>query len=243
MNINKKILTVAVICLVCSYNLFSQNNYNSFVTQDTINVRNDTNDWSLIFYTPHNSHLCFTTTRPDTNNDKIIFSVAGAFTGQNLRDVVGNYIEQGVVKENKTDKETGFCVMYDNKVVIKPLNDSMNYYFNKAQQKKGYYFQQMMLLNDGKTVPCTIFRCQKPTFRRALAIYNGKAMVVETKNRMNVEDFAWAMQKIGIKYAIYLDMGSWSDGFLRNKDNEVISIGHLKQNTRYQSNWIEYRQL
>lgn len=68
-------------------------------------------------------------------------------------------------------------------------------------------------------------------------------MVVETKNRMNVEDFAWAMQKIGIKYAIYLDMGSWSDGFLRNKDNEVISIGHLKQNTRYQSNWIEYRQL
>jgi hypothetical protein len=27
---------------------------------------------------------------------------------------------------------------------------------------------------------------------------------------------------------------------VRNKDNEKISIGHLKQNTRFQSNWIEY---
>jgi hypothetical protein len=240
--IKKKSLSLFAFFIFISSNLLLAQAYNySYVTMDTVKVMEDTMDFSLLFYTPHNADISFTMTRPDSSDKSISLSVAGAFTAQNLRDVVGNYIEKSIVKENKRDKETGFCAIIGEKVVIKEINDSMDYYYNLAQKANGCYFQQMLLLNDGKTIPCTIFRYQKPTHRRALAIYNGKAMVVESVNRMNVEDFTLAMKKAGIKNAIYLDMGSWSEGFIRNKENEKIAIGHLKQNTRYQSNWIEYK--
>ena len=49
-----------------------------------------------------------------------------------------------------------------------------------------------------------------------------------------------ALRKVGIKDAIYLDMGTWSDGFVRLKDKTIFSIGHLKYNTKYQTNWLRY---
>lgn len=240
MKINKTLLVFLSFFIIPTSYLFSQSYNYSYVTMDTIKVTQDTMDCSLLLYTPHNADICFTSVRPDSSDNKISLVVAGAFTAQNLRDVVGNYVEKGVAKENKRDKETGFCTIIGDKVIIKEIDDSIDYYYSLAQKENGYYFQQMLLLKNGETIPCRIFRGQKPTHRRALAIYKGKAMVIETVNRMNVEDFALSMQKIGVKDAIYLDMGSWSEGFVRNRDNEKISIGHLKQNTRFQSNWIEY---
>ncbi len=212
----------------------------AYVTLDTVHLKQDTLDWSLVFYMPHNSKVSFTNERPDSLNNEISLSVACAFTASNLKGVVGDYVCRGRLYSNTRDVETGFCVILKDTIIIDYLNDTSLFYKNLAIKNKGAYFQQMLLLKDGDTVECTIFRKQKPTFRRCLAWYNGRGVVIESVDRLTFEDFANALRKVGIKDAIYLDMGTWSDGFVRLKDKTIFSIGHLKYNTKYQTNWLRY---
>ena len=112
------------------------------------------------------------------------------------------------------------------------------FYYNAVQSGDIFYFQQMLLINDGKRVECTIFGKQKPTFRRALAIKDGKPYVVESLNRMNISEFTDVMLQQGYTDAIYMDMGTWSEGFFVSENKEKTTIGNLRQNTRYQTNWL-----
>lgn len=228
-----------VFCICTSAKLLGQSVV-PYVSLDIIVQTQDTLDWSLVLYTPHNCQAHFTLTKPDSLDNTRALSVAGAFTAAGLKDVVGDFVVDGVLKENAKDKETGFCLMYGDTIIIDSLVDSGLIAKNKAIQEHGCYFQQMLLLKGGDTVECRIFRKQKPTFRRCLAIIHNRGVVIESVSRMTFEDFANAIKRIGVKDAIYLDMGTWSEGFVRHQDKSIETIGHLRQNTKYQTNWIEY---
>lgn len=232
-------ILIACLFFCTSLNLIGQTVV-PYVSLDTIVQSQDTLDWSLVLYTPHNCQAHFTLTKPDSTNNTRALSVAGAFTAAGLKDVVGDFVVDGVLKENARDKETGFCLMYGDTIIIDSLVDSGLMAKNKAIREHGCYFQQMLLLKGGDTVECTIFRKQKPTFRRCLAIIHNRGVVIESVSRMTFEDFANAVKRIGVKDAIYLDMGTWSEGFIRHQDRSIETIGHLRQNTKYQTNWIEY---
>ena len=219
---------------------FPQQKDYAYVSLDTVYIMHDTLDWSLVFYIPHNCRVSFVDKRPDSNDTKTALSVACAFTAQNLTSVVGDYVCSGNLVENTADKETGYCYISPSELIIKSLSDSSDFYKKLAQEHKASYFQQMLLLKDGDTVECTVFRKQKPTFRRCLAIYNNRGVVIESVDRLTFEDFANAVKSVGIKDAIYLDMGTWSDGFVRLKNGDLFSIGHLKYNTKHQTNWLTY---
>lgn len=229
-----------VFCLCVGTSADAQTKSYAYVTLDTVHLKHDTLDWSLVFYMPHNCKVSFTNQRPDSLNSQISLSVACAFTAGNLKEVVGDYVCMGKLYQNKKDVETGLCVILKDTIIIDYLTDTSSYYINLAIKEKGAYFQQMLILKDGDTVECTIFRKQKPTFRRCLAWYNGRAVVIESVDRLSFEDFANALKEAGIRDAIYLDMGTWSDGFVRLKDKTIFSIGHLKYNTKHQTNWLRY---
>lgn len=214
---------------------------NPFVSEDTIRVLHDTNDVSLIVYKPFYLSWHLAKERPDINDTDIFFCAPAAFTAKNYKDIVGNFVCDGDTVINSTEQENGFCYISGNKVVIKSLNDSSEYYFNKAIANKASYFQQVLLILDSTRLDCNIFGKQKPTFRRAIAIKNGVPMVVESLNRMNVNDFSDVMIEKGFQYAIYMDMGTWSEGYYRTKDKSKVTIGRLKQNTNSQSNWLVFR--
>lgn len=218
---------------------FAQSKTYAYVTLDTVFLKQDTLDLSLVFYMPHNCRVSFTNQRPDSNSEYIALSVAAAFTASNLKDVVGDYICKGQLHPNKSDVETGFCLILKDTIIIDSLSSS-TVYKAMAQKQSGAYFQQMLILKGGDTVECTIFRKQKPTFRRCLAIYNGRGVVIESVDRLTFENFANALKEVGIKDAIYLDMGTWSEGFIRLKDKSLFSIGHLRYNTKRQTNWLRY---
>ena len=233
-----KYQTLILLCLFTISMAQSQSNA-SYVVVDTISQQQDTLDFSLIIYSPENCRAHFTVQPPDSTDSTKALAVAAAFTAQNLKNVVGDYVQDGILQHNKTDVENGYCLLYSDTIVIGYLSDSSEAK-NKAIQQQGCYFQQMLLLKNSDTVECTIFRRQKPTFRRCLAILNGRGVVIESLSRLTFEDFAKAVQRIGVRDAIYLDMGTWSEGFIRNKDLTITQIGHLKANTKHQTNWIEF---
>jgi hypothetical protein len=46
-----------------------------------------------------------------------------------------------------------------------------------------------------------------------------------------------------IKNAIYLDMGTYSEGWYKNDDGKINTIGEDMKNTDKQSNWIVYEKI
>lgn len=61
---------------------------------------------------------------------------------------------------------------------------------------------------------------------------------MESLNRVNVDDFSSALIANNVSQAIYMDMGTWSEGFYIDENGKKNIIGRLKQNTKYQSNWL-----
>lgn len=204
---------------------------------DTIiqNVNNDT--ITLLIYRPINCKAQFITSRPDSNDTKIKLSVAAAFTAPNLKSIMGNYIIDGKVKGGKKLKSTGYAAIFDNRVIIKPYTEKINNYKNLAIKKRGDLFQQMLLVQDSKLIPCRIFG-KAATYRRALVIIDEKPCVIESGVRLSIDDFSRALIRMGIKNALCLDMGTWSKGWLRTENNNYTPIGKLTSSTKDQTNWL-----
>lgn len=234
----KRIITSVLLCLLFWTVNAQTDKIQSYCTCDTVSIIKDTSDFSLVIYRPVCASLALVAHRPDSTDKRIVLSVPSAFTAKNYTDVVGKFVAQDTVINNPTEQETGYCVITEDKMLIKPLEDSSEYYSEYAVDNKGNYFQQMLLLYHGNKTACTVFGKQKPTFRRALCLKDGLPCVAESLNRMNIDDFTDVLAETGFTDAIYLDMGTWSEGFYKDiKANNMI-IGKLRQNTSSQTNWL-----
>jgi hypothetical protein len=58
---------------------------------------------------------------------------------------------------------------------------------------------------------------------------------------MTIDDFIQSLIFLGYEQAIYLDMGSWSEGWYRNDENEIIRIGNNWKSSHLQTNWLVIR--
>ncbi|MBP3253071.1 MAG: hypothetical protein J6M30_01005 [Bacteroidales bacterium] len=210
----------------------------SYCRTDTVKIIKDTADWSLIVYRPVNCSLVLSAKRADSSDCNVVFAAPAAFTAKNYTDIVGGFVGIDTVIKNPTEQETGLCTLDGSDVYIGGIEDTSVYFPLALNSGTMCYFQQMLLIHSSEKVPCTIFGKQKPTFRRALAAKYGKVCVIESLGRMDIDSFTEAMLILGITDAIYMDMGTWSEGFFVDINNQKTIIGQLKQNTRFQTNWL-----
>lgn len=183
----------------------------------------------------------YTVIRPQKENQKYLLAIAASFTAKDLKTVIGNHIVDGV-KIQGTGNPSGYCAIIGKKMVIKSSKDSLQYYTNKAISKKGDLFRQILLIRNGKAVPCDPFR-GRALILRAITLYQNKPTVIETEGNATIEDFVNAMLKIGVTNAIYCDMGSWSYAWYRNIDGIAKDFGTNFMNTDHQTNWFVFEKL
>jgi hypothetical protein len=152
---------------------------------------------------------------------------------------VGASIEFGKVINPKISPDlSGFCL----------IRNAKPWVINQAQMKVGglskwvkvgtSVFQQDLLIQDGKSVP--ISHAKSMNLWRALVLFLDRFEVVENDVNMRRDDFQAALLKIGAQQAIYLDMGSWSEGAYFSPQNRVVKIGKMRQNTHRQTNWLVF---
>jgi hypothetical protein len=164
--------------------------------------------------------------------------VPAAFTQSDL-SIVGASIEFGKVINPKISSDlSGFCL----------IRNANPWVINQAQMKVGglskwvkagsSVFQQDLLIQDGQSVP--ISHAASMNLWRALVIFPNRFEVVENDVAMRRDDFQAALLKIGAQQAIYLDMGTWSEGAYFSSQNRVVKIGKMRQNTRRQTNWLVF---
>ncbi|MED9962976.1 MAG: phosphodiester glycosidase family protein [Bacteroidales bacterium] len=234
--IKKTILFISVLIFSFTY-LRAQE---SRLEIDTLYHQIDTMQYRFARYVPQNAHYHFQRVKPDSNNTDLLMSVVAAFTSKAPEHVVGTSVSNGKKRIYQTDAETAYCLIVGEEVKIEALSENHKSAIETAVKQKGDYFQQMLLIENAEAKSCEIFK-NRATFRRALAQKEGETHLIESLDRMTIDDFIKTLISFGYQQAIYLDMGSWSEGWYRNEGNEIIRIGNNWKSSHLQTNWLVIR--
>ena len=155
---------------------------------DTLYHQIDTMQYRFARYVPQNAHYHFQRVKPDSNNTNLLMSVVAAFTSKAPEHVVGTSVSNGKKRIYPTDAETAYCLIVGEEVKIEALSVNHKSAIETAVKQKGDYFQQMHLVEDAEAKSCEIFK-NRATFRRALAQKEGETHLVESLDRMTIDDF------------------------------------------------------
>lgn len=188
-------------------------------------------------YLPVDQQVFWTRTRPKCQADQSLF-VPAAFTHPNLT-IAGASIEWGkIINPQISGELNGFCIIRYLKPQVIHASQMNPSQINEMAKAGNSLFQQDLLVQDGHALP--IAHAKAMNWWRALVIFSDRFEVVENVEQIPREEFQSGLIALGAKQAIYLDMGTWSEGAYFSQSNRVVKIGRLRQNTSKQTNWLVF---
>lgn len=197
---------------------------------------------AVVRFVSHKQHNY--TAAPSINDNSILLNVAAAFTlDTQSMDVCGDHVVAGERIAGYDDvSATGHMLIVDNKVSIKG-NHSLDESIKAAVEGKGYLFQQCHIVEDGRGVVERIpqaIRDRKAhiIYRAACSMSDGSLAIIQGDEPMYCDEFVNALVAMGAQQALYLDMGTWAWGWVREK-GKTTELTERFPNTRYQSNWLQ----
>ncbi len=204
----------------------------------------------LIFFDSSNFAIKLFSKRPDKQNNQFVISIPAAFTDdpkKNSNLIDGYFIENGnLISNDMNTYLSGVCIISKNRPIIIPsLN--LKQARNTAVESKSSLFQQFLLLYNHKRISNLEFEnkdsSKRKLLRRALVEIDNQVFIVESKGQHSIIDFQNLLVSNKVKNAIYLDMGTYSEGWYKNDDGKINSIGETMKNTDKQSNWIVFEKM
>ena len=182
---------------------------------------------------------------PSIDDAAIVLNVAAAFTlNTETMDVCGDHVVAGErIKGYDDITATGHMLILDNKVTIKS-NDCLNESLKAAEEGQGFLFQQCYIVEDGKGIVERIPKAIRDRkahiiYRAACVMSDGNFAIVQGDEPMYCGEFIDALVAFGAKQALYLDMGTWAWGWVRENGMPTQELSDHFFNTRYQSNWLQ----
>lgn len=212
----------------------------SLVTADSLDLR---------FYIPVNGYAAIETTRPLKADSNVLFVCAAAFTRLDNGKVDGLFIENGKVIIRGVNHTLGGGIILhppDSARAGSIFGTDMgkrldSTFVDSLVRMRASFFQQIQMVRDGQAL---VFRKDMSRFqRRAICFVHGKPVVVETLFPCTLQKFADALKAGGIQNALYVDMGSWDEGWYRDPFFAMHTIGLMRNQTAKQSNWFVFRRL
>lgn len=196
--------------------------------------------YALFFQKQPNIRL--TIEHPSKDNTSILLSVPGTYTSPQNK-VEGFLVLDGNIIQNKERQGwNGAAIFKDGSIEIIQTSNGRLLTQEKLREiarEGASLIQAHLLIFHNKAEH---FKPQLPYQRRALAVFSDDTIaVVESSTALGLNEFAEDLIKLGVKDAINLDMGAWSEGWYRNpKSGEIITIGSPSESTKRQSNWIVF---
>ena len=178
--------------------------------------------------------------RPSKKEEDIIFCAGALFHQERTLDfshmnLVGDHTFNGEYYEGYDHDELSAFTYFDGeaKFSFENADDEIR----KACDKNGVGFEQFMIIKDGKpaTFKFTRYRCF-----RTMTMINGRLCIIDNKKQMFLEDFRNEVINLGVKDAIYMDMGSgWNYSWIRNTDGKIKNMFNIP--VPYSQNWIVFK--
>lgn len=199
----------------------------------------------FICFTPEDCTLEYVVNTPPQKSDStILFCAAASFTGQRMEtfeysNICGTYIADSRVRNKDLQPtiniDASFAYWNSSSCFSKGKDVAL---LDSAIKNNGVFFMQKHVLCNGERGQMNLTRS---TIYRVLAEYNDKLCVIQNTQPMEYIIFVQGLENLGIKDAIYLDMGGWSYSWYRNSDGQPIELFSKGPSTKYQTNWLVFR--
>ena len=135
-------------------------------------------------------------------------------------NVVGAHASDGVYYEGAAEKNLSAFIFYDGEAHF--TLDDPDEAIHTAAEHGGEGFEQFMAIWKGEKTRDIL---SKRRCWRIMAEFNGRICLIESRTIMEYPDFISEVQKLGVKTAIYLDMGAHSSySKYRRNDGKVINL-------------------
>lgn len=182
---------------------------------------------------------------PCSEDSAVIFCCEAAFTGQLLKEfkhgnIAGDHVCGGEYFKGYTCRVNTGCFTFADGEWGFFLNDH-KMELKRAAEKGGMGFGQNMVIFNG--IVQSFFRKAGSSYEyRTLCELNGRLCIVDSKKVVRYDEYVKALSRMGIKYALYLDMGAgWNYSYYRTDDGSLHTL-HLPpaQSSDYRTNWLTF---
>ena len=179
--------------------------------------------------------------RPSRDDESIQMCVAAAFQDKYQLDfqqsnIVGWHTADGVLERGKPQDRLGAFTYADGTARIWSIDEAEDA-VREAAARGGSGYQQFIVLCDGERGghQSNEFRCY-----RVLALLNDRACIIDSRTQMHYSEFIQALENLGIRDALYCDMGSgWNYSWYRNAEGKAVDI--IGTPWPFSHNWLVFR--
>ncbi|MBR1803861.1 MAG: hypothetical protein IJ775_03015 [Muribaculaceae bacterium] len=189
-----------------------------------ITLRDTTvNDIPLSIFTPHRltPRLHVGELRNRLADPTIVMALQAADIRADNQEIVSAFVLNGQTLSRGKAK-LGFCAIIDGRITL-GVDDATPLY-EQAVEHGGDFFRQYPLVQRHAIVENNI---KNKALRRALALIDGRIVVVTTGSSESLHDFAQALVDIGAETAINLVGGKLYSGWVQATDTIVQPDDHL----------------
>ena len=196
----------------------------------------------LYIYYPDYEEISFASrVRPSKADEGIILCVAAAFQRDyelsfDHDNIVGWHSSNGELEMGYPEDNLGGFTWTDGEASIWDTDEAEKA-IKTAAAAGGEGYQQFVVLHDGERGTHTTreFRCY-----RVLAILDGRACIIDSQTQMHYDEFISALEKLGVRDALYCDMGSgWNYSWYRDENGKAVDI--IGTPWPFSHNWLVFR--
>ena len=179
--------------------------------------------------------------RPSREDESIVMCVAAAFQDKYQLDfrhsnIVGWHTAGGQLERGKPQARLGAFTYVDGNARIWSIDEAEEA-IREAADRGGCGYQQFIVLADGERGghQSDEFRCY-----RVVAVLNGKACIIDSRTQMHYSEFISALENLGIRDALYCDMGSgWNYSWYRSRSGRPLEI--IGSPWPFSHNWLVFK--
>ncbi len=194
-----------------------------------------------IYYADYSGISFVAGERPSREDESILLCVAAAFQDKYQLDfkesnIVGWHTSEGGLERGKPQDRLGAFTYVDGTARIWNIDEAEEAVRTAAEQG-GCGYQQFIVLYDGQRGghDSDEFRCY-----RVLALLDGRACIIDSRTQMHYSDFIRALEELGVRDALYCDMGSgWNYSWYRNAERQAVDI--IGTPWPFSHNWLVFR--
>lgn len=202
---------------------------------------------SVTIYYPNFTEIDLATgTMPAKDDARVIFCCAASFTGEKLNtfkhsNIAGHHVSGGKFYQGYKCGPYNGVFTWSRRSGWKFFNYSFKNAeppLRKAEQEGGMGFCQTMLFSAGKRFK-GCFKPETVNRYRALCELGGKLCIIDCARPLPFGHFLDALEKLGVRNALYCDMGrGWNYSWYRKDDGKVQELFTVPG--KYTTNWITF---
>ena len=196
----------------------------------------------LYIYCADYDRLAYVTEdRPSRDDKSILLCVAAAFQstyqlGFNEDNIVGWHTSKGRLERGKPQDNLGGFTYVDGVAQIWDVDEAESA-VTEATDKGGLGYQSFVVLKDRErgSFATHEFRCF-----RVLTVIDGRVCIIDSRTLTHFDDFVQELLELGVRDAIYCDMGSgWNYSWYRDANGNAQTI--IGMPWPFSHNWLTFR--